>query len=184
MSSVQDSLDGTQIDDGVVRAADGTPLKARLAKALRREKLRSFLMIAPLLLFILLSFVVPIGDMLFRSVENQIVRNTIPLTVAALEDWDETSGEIPDESVFEAFHTDMIEAFKNKTHTRLGLRLNYDTPGMSGLFRKSGSRARRMEPPYQPAFIEVDEDWGSVETWATIKRASSSAMAPRWNWPS
>ena len=66
----------------------------------------------------------------------------------------------------------MIEAFTNKTHTRLGLRLNYDTPGMSGLFRKSGSRARRMEPPYQPAFIEVDEDWGSVETWATIKRAS------------
>lgn len=160
------------INDGVMRAADGTPLKQRLKRALRREKLRSFLLILPLLLFIVLSFILPIADMLFRSVENQVVQDTIPLTVEALENWDPASGEAPDESVFAAFHEDFVQAFKDKRHTRLGLRLNYDEAGMSGLFRKTGRPSTTMEPPYKEAFIAVDKDWGSVKTWAVIKQAS------------
>ncbi|MCI5074585.1 ABC transporter permease [Oricola sp.] len=158
--------------DGVMRAADGTPLKRSLARALRREKLRSFLLILPLLAFITITFIAPIADMLFRSVENGMVEETIPRTVEALKSWDATSGELPDEAVFEAFHADFVEAFKNKTHTRLGLRLNYEQPGMSGLFRKSGRRATNLEPPYKEGFIDIDEDWGALETWQVIKRAS------------
>ena len=85
-------------------AADGTPLKASLARALRRQKLRALMLIAPLLIFILLTFIAPIADMLFRSVENKIVPNTIPLTVEALKDWDSTSGEAPGEAVFALTH--------------------------------------------------------------------------------
>ena len=158
--------------DGIMRAADGTPLKQSLARALRREKFRSFMLVLPLLAFIVVTFIAPITDMLFRSVENSIVQETIPLTVEALRDWDPKSGELPDESVYSAFHTDFVQAFKNKRHTRLGLRLNYDEPGMAGLFRKSGRASTRMEPPYKEAFIEFDEDWGDVQTWAVIKRAS------------
>ncbi|MDZ7823244.1 MAG: hypothetical protein U5K75_03850 [Ahrensia sp.] len=158
--------------DGIMRAADGTPLKARLAKALRREKLRSFLMIAPLLLFVVVTFLLPIGDMLFRSVENQIVQNTIPNTVVALKDWDPKSGEIPSEEVFAALGTDMTQAFKDKTHTKLGLRLNYDNPGMSGLFRKTGPATRTIKAPFREAFLKVDPAWGTVETWATIRGAA------------
>ena len=159
-------------DDGIMRAADGTPLKRSLARALRREKLRSFMLILPLLAFITLTFLLPIADMLFRSVENGIVEETIPRTVVALQDWDASSGELPSEEVFAAFQQDFAEAFKNKTHTRLGLRLNYDEPGMSGLFRKSGRKATNLEPPYREGFIDIDEDWGKLETWRVIKRAS------------
>jgi len=48
-------------------AADGRPLKASLNRALRRQKLRALMLIAPLLLFILITFIIPIGQMLFRS---------------------------------------------------------------------------------------------------------------------
>ena len=67
-------------------AADGRPLKASLNRALRRQKMRALMLIAPLLIFILVSFVMPIADMLFRSVENQIVSETLPRTVTALQD--------------------------------------------------------------------------------------------------
>ena len=103
-----------------VLAADGRPLKASLNRALRRQKLRALALIAPLLLFILVSFVMPIGDMLFRSVENQIVSETLPRTVTALEDWDANSDEAPGEAVFAALYTDMALATEYKTHTRLG----------------------------------------------------------------
>ncbi|MEZ5450873.1 MAG: hypothetical protein R3E89_18545 [Thiolinea sp.] len=63
------------------------------------------MLIAPLLLFIFLTFIIPIANMLFRSVDNSIVSDTMPQTVVALQDWDAGSGELPDEPVFTAFIT-------------------------------------------------------------------------------
>ncbi|MEO1200984.1 MAG: ABC transporter permease, partial [Pseudomonadota bacterium] len=82
-------------------AADGTPLKLSLARSLRRQKLRALMLVAPLLLFILISFVAPIGDMLFRSVENQLVPETLPRTTEALANWDPRSGDLPEQDVFQ-----------------------------------------------------------------------------------
>ncbi len=77
---------------GLLTTHDGQPLKKSLARALRREKLRSLLLIAPLLVFILFSFILPIADMLFRSVENNIVADTLPKTVVELQNWDPQYG--------------------------------------------------------------------------------------------
>ena len=46
-----------QAKDGSMLAADGTPLKKSLQRALRAQKLRALALIAPLLLFILLTFI-------------------------------------------------------------------------------------------------------------------------------
>ncbi len=161
---------------GPMLAADGTPLKKSLARALRLQKMRALMLIAPLLVFVLVSFVIPIGSMLFRSVENGIVVETIPLTVAELQNWDADSGELPDEALYTAFVTDMVTAIEAKKHTRLGTRLNYEQTGMSSLFRKSGRKIKKMDPatdgPFKEQLIKVDKKWGEVETWAVIKAHS------------
>ncbi|MEO3477790.1 ABC transporter permease [Phaeobacter sp. CAU 1743] len=125
---------------GPVLAADGTPLKRSLARALRMQKLRALMLIAPLLLFILLTFILPIGDMLFRSVENRIVSDTLPKTVVTLADWDAKSGEAPGEAVYEELYYDLFVAAEAKEHTKLGTRLNYEQTGISSLFRSSGRK--------------------------------------------
>lgn len=157
-------------------AADGMPLKKSLAKSLQREKLRALMLIAPLLIFVLITFIFPIGSMLFRSVENRIVQDTLPKTVAALQDWDELSGEIPDEAVFTAFVEDFIIAVDNKEHTRIGSRLNYEVSGMSSLFRKSARKVKKWDPvqdaPFRDKLIDVDKDWGDPATWSIIKTHS------------
>ena len=71
-------------NNGPVLAADGTPLKKSLSRALRRQKLRALGLVAPLLIFVLVTFVVPIGDMLLRSIKNDIVVDTLPETVSQL----------------------------------------------------------------------------------------------------
>jgi putative spermidine/putrescine transport system permease protein len=158
----------------VLTTKDGKPLKAALAKALRREKLRALALIAPLLIFVLLTFVAPIVDMLFRSVENGIVEETLPRTVVALQEWDPSSGTVPDEAVFVALYEDMAVAVEEKTHTRLGSRLNYEESGISSLFRKTGRGVKRMDEagPFKDQFIDLDKDWGTVETWQVLKRFS------------
>ena len=125
-------------DTGPVLAADGTPLKKSLSRALRVQKTRALMLIAPLLFFVLLTFVVPIGDMLLRSVRNQIVSDTIPTTVLELSSWDAGSGELPSEVVYSALAHDLQIAIDAKRHTRLGSRLNYEKTGMPSLFRRSG----------------------------------------------
>lgn len=116
---------------GPMLAADGTPLKKSLARALRVQKIRALMLIAPLLLFVLVTFIAPIADMLFRSVENQIVSETLPETVIELAEWDPDSADAPSEAVFEKLYIDMFLAAERKLHTRLGTRLNYEQTGVS-----------------------------------------------------
>ncbi|MDK3071628.1 ABC transporter permease [Sedimentitalea sp. JM2-8] len=165
-----------QTTSGPVLAADGTPLKRSLSRALRRQKMRALLLIAPLLLFVLITFIAPIADMLFRSVENQIVQETLPKTVEALADWDPNSGQAPDEPVFAALAADLKIAVQEKTHTRLGSRLNYELTGASSLFRKSGRAVNRMDletdAPFKEKFADIDKNWVEPDIWRTIQTYS------------
>ncbi|KAE9632217.1 ABC transporter permease [Parasedimentitalea maritima] len=162
--------------NGSVLAADGTPLKRSLARALRRQKIRALLLIAPLLLFVMLTFIMPIGDMLFRSVENDIVSKTLPRTVVALRDWDANSGEAPGEEVFTALAADLQIAAEAKLHTRVGSRLNYETPGISSLFRKAGRKVKKWDVendgPFKEQFLEIHKGWGDPDVWRTIQTYS------------
>ena len=159
----------------VLTTRDGQPLGKSLARALRREKLRALALIAPLLLFVLVSFLFPIGDMLFRSVENSIVEETLPGTVRALDGWDPGAGEPPDEAVYAALADDLMAAQELKIHTRLGSRLNYDQPGISSVFRKSGRRVRAMddEPVHVDAFVAANPVWDTPEAWTTLRESAS-----------
>ena len=163
--------DATQT--GPVLAADGTPLKRSLNRAMRRQKLRALALVLPLLVFVLVSFIAPIADMLFRSVENQIVSEVMPLTVEALEDWQFADGELPGEDVFAALAIDLQAAAIVKVHTRVGQRLNYETPGMSSLFRKIGRQIKNWDlendGPFKEKFLDSNEDWGELDVWRTIQ---------------
>ena len=154
--------------DGPVLAADGTPLKKSLNRALRAQKLRALALIAPLLIFVLVTFIAPIADMLFRSVENQIVSDTLPRTTEMLEDWTPDSGELPSEETYEALYADLFLAAERRIHTRLGQRLNYETTGMSSLFRRSGRGVDDIGEVYQDQFEDLNDAWGEAATWIDL----------------
>lgn len=160
---------------GAIVTADGQPLKVSLARALRRQRLFALALVAPLFIFVAVSFIIPIADMLFRSVENSMVEQILPQSVKALASWDETSGELPDEAVFAAMVADLKVAKANRTNSKVGQRLNYERSGMSSLFRGSGRKAVRItEGPYKEKLIKADKDWGKIVTWQVIKQFSPS----------
>ncbi|MGR3984129.1 MAG: ABC transporter permease [Gammaproteobacteria bacterium] len=157
----------------VLVTADGVPLKISLARAQRRSKLRAVALVAPLFVFIMVAFFVPILDMLFRSVENQLVGEVLHRSMPLLQTWDEQSGELPDEEVFAALALDFQEAKKKKSSGKVGRRLNYEKPGFSGMFRRTARKADKLEAPYREAFIAVDRKWSSLDNWKVIKRESA-----------
>ncbi|MFZ3583866.1 ABC transporter permease [Loktanella sp. DJP18] len=159
---------------GPMLAADGTPLKTSLHRALRRQKRRALMLIAPLLIFIIVTFIYPIGEMLFRSVENQIVGDTLPRTVRVLADWNPDETELPGPPVYTALAKDMMVAAEEKNHTRLGSRLNYEVSGISSLFRKSGRDVEDIGEGYAEQFVTLDPAWEDPQTFIDM------FAGPRW----
>ncbi|MGB1895150.1 MAG: ABC transporter permease [Candidatus Puniceispirillaceae bacterium] len=149
-------------------AADGTPLKLSLSRSLRQQKLRALLLISPLLIFVTLTFVLPIGNMLFRSVQNDIVSNIMPHTVIALEDWQPERGQLPEETVYKAAFYDLFSAAKAKEHTKLGARLNYEQTGIASTFRKSGRAVAKPGKTLATEFIKIDPAWKRAETFSRL----------------
>ncbi|MDE0766198.1 MAG: ABC transporter permease [Amylibacter sp.] len=164
-------------DKNLVLASDGTSLKRSLARSLKRQKIRALLLIAPLLLFVLLTFIAPIADMLFRSVENSIVADTLPQTVKELASWDSDSGQLPSEAVYAALARDLKIAVKAKNHTKLGSRLNYQKTGTSSLFRQTGRKIKKLDfentPSFKDAFEKMNKKWSDPAVWQTIQQFSN-----------
>lgn len=158
--------------NGVMRAADGTPLKQKLRQTMRHEQIKALTLIAPLFIFILFSFLVPIGTLLQRAFWDPAVHDTMPVTSALLAKWD--GKDLPDEETFAGFVADMKAAQKTKQVALIGKRLNYEIPALKSKVVVTARKLEKLDAgPWKDTVIGLDPVWGDVETWATLKRASS-----------
>ncbi len=156
--------------DAPITAADGTPLRIALARATRRARIRAFLLVAPLLAFILVTFAFPIAQMLYRSVNNTAFSDNMPNLVSYFEN-NEISG-VPGEAAFAALVADLKAAKKTRKVGVVGTRVNYEFPGTRSLFTSAGRKAKRLQPPYKEAVLKLHKHWGSVRLWTTMQRVA------------
>ena len=160
-----------------ITTPDGIPLKVALRRTLRHRKRTALLLVAPLFVFILVTFLFPIFDMLSRSVNNEVVHQVLPQTTVLLAEWDDSTGELPNEAVFKTFVLETQAAAKEKTINKVGKRLNYDKSGMSSLFRKTGRKLQRFDPDklktnYTDLVLGIDKKWKDILVWQLFKRES------------
>ncbi len=149
-------------------------LKQRLARAERVNRLKAQALIAPLVLFLLLVFLVPIVALLYKSVANPEVVNGLPRTVEAVADWDGKG--LPAEPVYKAISEDLGEARKNQVLGDLSKRLNMESAGYRSLLMKTAKALPFAETPasYKEALEGLDERWGDPAYWQVIRRNTSS----------
>lgn len=151
--------------DGPLITADGIPLKESLQKSLRRSKLRAVFLVAPPLLFLIFLFIIPIGNMLTRSVDDKLINEVLPNTFEAFEAWDKSSE--PSEEMFAAIYQDLKAAQKTDIG-KASVRMNYAKPGWRSLVKRTARKIKKMEPPYKEAFIKADERWLDNEFWLSL----------------
>jgi len=149
-------------------------LKQRLARAERVNRWKAQALIAPLAIFLLLVFLVPIAALLYKSVNNPEVVGGMPLTVVEVSKWDGKG--LPPESVYKAASQDLAEARKNQTLGDLSKRLNQELAGYRSLLAKTARALPFKEEPasYKEALEAVDERWGDPAYWQAIRRNTSS----------
>ena len=183
--------DTSTIDSqGQLLTNDGVPLKDSLRKSLRRTKIRSFLLLLAPLLFLLIMFVVPIGSLLSRSIDDIDINRVLPQTFAQYELWEDKSI-IPSEEMFAAVISDIrathkLEDIEGKNIGKnllgkAGTRMTYEFSGWRSLLLKTVKSATKVnkrskeeikpytwEAPYKDKMIKRDKRWDKVEFWQSL----------------
>jgi putative spermidine/putrescine transport system permease protein len=130
--------------------------------------------VLPLLAFVILTFVVPIGQMLHRSVHHDGFSANAPRVSAWIA---ANPGAAPDEAAFAALAEDFREMKANRTAGEAGTRVNYTLPETRSLFTKTARGADALAPPYREAFLAVDPKWGDPAVWEAMRSSSTAYTA-------
>jgi len=165
---MNNSLASTQL----ITAADGTPLKKKLAQAMFLSRVRAFSLVLPLLGFVLVSFIIPILALMWQGIYNDTFAKFTPNLTQQLNDWDGVSK--PTEAMFEALVVDIRTAKKDKTIGRIATRVNQELPGTRSLFTSSARKVKKLKPPYAVSMVQVNKKWGKLEVWQAMKLTSQS----------
>ncbi|WP_122652566.1 ABC transporter permease [Burkholderia pseudomallei] len=151
-------------------------LRRELKAAEARRRTMALLLVAPLAIFLLLVFVVPIGALLTRAVQNPEIATALPRTVAALSNWDRKAA--PADAAYAALAADLAQIADGEAMGALARRLNTEIPGYRSLVAKT-ARAMPLtgdaNAPLAPAqtrakLIELDERWGDAAYWQAIAK--------------
>lgn len=160
-------------------AAPSPQLKRDLHRAQLRKRIGALALIAPLAIFLLLTFVVPIAALLMRAVENPEVAATLPRTVAALAAWDRRGA--PPEAAYAALAADLDAARRANTGGALARRINVDLPGARSVVLRTMRAMPLLDAggrplpgdAVKPALIALDGQWGRPEFWQVIANNGS-----------
>jgi putative spermidine/putrescine transport system permease protein len=154
---------------------DARALQQQLARAERRRKLRAFSLTLPLLIFLLLTFLVPIGALLTRAVENPEVANALPRTVAALDGWNREG--VPPVPAFAALAADLGALPDRADAGALARRLNSEAPGarslVMGTYRALPLADAATPEDVKARLLETDARWGEPVFWQAIAKNGS-----------
>ena len=155
-------------------AISTTALGQRLRKAERRGHLWAYALIAPLFIFVALSFLLPLGTVLLNSVYDPIVPDNLARTVRALDAWNGPRSEVPPEPVFAALAQDLKVAVQEQKAGSIANRLNIEESGLRTVFMRAARRvASQEEGPWAPFFEAADPAWMQPAIWGTIRNLSS-----------
>ena len=157
---------------------DQKSLTRQLATAERRNKIKAFLLVLPLLLFVLASFIVPIGSLVWQGGYSGTFANALPETSKLLAAWD---AKLPvSEELVKSFVTE-LKASKLKdpaTPTRVATVVNRELSGSVSKF-KQVMNASDLAAPYKEKLTTLNSEWEKPDLWRAMKIVSPS-FTPRF----
>ena len=155
---------------------DGNPdLAHQLRTVERKRKLRSLALTLPLLAFLLVVFLLPLGSLMIRAIENPEVADTLVHTGPALSKWDRKSA--PPDAAYVGLVKDLSALPETAQAGALARRLNSEVSGARSLIMGT-YRALPLPEGLDAAqtrehLLALDERWGELPYWQAIAKNSS-----------
>lgn len=127
-------------------------------------------MVAPLVIFVIVTVIVPVAMFLFRAVDNSDLRDSLSATSAALADWSLGDG-LPPEPAFAALIADLAAAQEAGRAAALAARLNQAVPGTrTTILKTARAAASGTLDPDDPrgAVLAAGKAWENPVLWSVI----------------
>ncbi|MBC7445805.1 MAG: ABC transporter permease [Polaromonas sp.] len=156
-------------------AATGAALAVQLRRLERRRQLRAITLTLPLLVFLAVTFLVPLGALLVRAVENPEVASTLSRTGKALAGWDRQAA--PPDAAYAALLADLEAIPETAQAGVLARRLNTEVGGARSLVMNT-YRALPLGTGLSPLqakekLLAQDPRWAELPYWWAIAKNSS-----------
>ena len=141
-----------------------------MARPLRSARLRAAALTLPLLAFVGVTFIAPLGSMLVRSFHEPQVADALPRTLASLEAWDGIA--VPTEDTFRILATELRLLDERRKLGGVATRINRLESGMRSTIMDTARALRSAEPDsWREAVITADPAWGEQKAWLAVRRA-------------
>ena len=141
-----------------------------MARPLRSARFRAVALTLPLVAFVGVTFVAPLGSMLVRSFHEPQVADALPRTLASLEAWDGAS--LPSEEMFRALATELRLLDRQRKLGGVATRVNRLESGMrSTILDTPGALGDADPESWREAMIAADPVWGETKAWLAVRRA-------------
>ena len=154
-----------------ILTADGIPLRVSLRRSMRRSKLRALALVLPAFLFLVTVFILPIGNLLTRSVDDALINHQLPLTFSLIETWDRDQQSLPEEALFESVYLDLTTINKFLIANNTGANVDVSD---SAWWLKIPPKG-----PYKDSIVQINPRWGEAGAWQPLKQLVDKSLAHR-----
>ncbi len=133
-------------------------------------RLRATALTLPLVVFVGVTFIVPLATMLTRSVHDPLVADALPDTLALLRVWDGQG--LPSEAVFATLARELADARQARTLGRVATRVNRVQGGLRSVITRTARKLRNVTTDsWRDAMIDAADAWAAPATWRAIRRS-------------
>lgn len=132
-------------------------------------RLKAALLVLPLIAFLGIFFLWPLGMMIVTSVQGGTVRHAFPLTAEAMVTW--PGDGLPPKEVETALARDLRATIAQEQLGDAVRALNSQQAGFRTLLPKTVTAVRNAPEGNPPAFASIDPRWGQPAFWLTLKRS-------------
>lgn len=135
-----------------------------------KSRIRPIGLALPLVAFILITFLIPLGNMVKESVYDAEVADAMPSTLRLLKEWD--GGELPSEEVFRTLAAEIVILQESRALGKIANRVNRVISGTRSVWGKTARRVKDADTDdMATTMIEIDERWRDLALWRGIKEA-------------
>lgn len=145
-----------------------------LSGLLASANVRLFALVLPLLCFIIVTVIMPVGQFLGRAIDNSAIADNLPRTSTALAGWQPTDG-APDNAAFAAFAGDIAAAVEKETLGQLAQGLNQQFPGSRTFIIRSGPAVSKLTAGAEkPELLAKFPALNDPKLWSIFKAGGST----------
>jgi len=142
----------------------------------KMEKIKAFLLVSPLLLFVLVFFVTPICIILIKGIYNPKVKTLLPNTVVSIQKYDYKQP-FPNEKILEVFVKELKKVSKDGTSGILAEELNRQVPGFGSTIKKTARKLKKIDlkdiQSHREYLLKISKRWENPKYWMSLKRSKN-----------